>query len=302
VAVVNKPPRLITSRKAALLIVFAGEPTYVPIAGTDLTLALNTPSLLFKHAKTGWHYLYGWGSWIKARDLKSRWVPAPTLPSTFTKLPDEQLWAALKKHIPGKPLPAADVPDVFVATEPTELLVMFGEPNLEPVPDTNLMYLANTESDVFLHSKDGLYYWLVSGRWYRTQGTDRPLEFCTDKLPADFGRIPADHPAGRVLASVPGTPAAAEALFANGVPHKATVKRADVQLDVTAPSFLAVDGATGVEWARTRTSTCSASPTGTTPAPTASGSRRTSRRAPTSSRTRSPTRSTRSRPRTTRST
>jgi hypothetical protein len=249
VAVANTPPKVIVSRKAALLIVFAGAPEYVPIEGTDLLLALNTPSLLFKHAKTGWHYLFGWGSWIKARDLKGRWVPAPTLPSTFNKLPDEPLWSGLKKYIPGKALPAADVPVVHVATEPTELLVTFGEPNFEPIPDTNLMYLANTESDVFLHSKDGLYYWLVSGRWYRTQGTDRPLEFCTDKLPADFARIPADHPAGRVLASVPGTPAAAEALFANGVPRKATVKRADVKLEVSAPAFVGVTGAAGVEWA-----------------------------------------------------
>ena len=112
----------------------------------------------------------------------------------------------------------AVMPKVFVAFEPTELVTTFGAPTFRPIEGTNLTYVDNTESDLFLDSKDGLYYLLVSGRWYRTHGAKDALEFCTDKLPADFARIPTEHAAGRVLASVPGTDEARGAVLANSLP------------------------------------------------------------------------------------
>jgi len=73
------PPQLIVSDEAALLIAFDGEPRMAPIEGTDLLLAMNSPSLLFQQTRTGWWYMMGWGTWIKTSDLKKGpWVPAPT--------------------------------------------------------------------------------------------------------------------------------------------------------------------------------------------------------------------------------
>ena len=39
----------------------------------------------------------------------------------------------------------------------------FGQPVFEPIEGTSLTYVDNTESDVFLNSRDGHYYVLLSG-------------------------------------------------------------------------------------------------------------------------------------------
>ena len=54
-----------------------------------------------------------------------------------------------------------------------------------------------------------------------------------DKLPADFAKIPENHPKGRVLTSVAGTPQAREAAIANRIPQTATVGRKDAHFDPT---------------------------------------------------------------------
>jgi len=151
----------------------------------------------------------------------------------------------------------ADMPKVYVAFEPTELVITFGTPSFRPIEGTTLSYVDNTESDLFLNAKDGMYYLLVSGRWYRTRGAKDGLEFCTDRLPSDFAKIPLDHPAGRVLASVPGTEGANAAVLANSLPRVATVKRGSIEFKPVfrgRPKFAAIDGAeveyavnTGVE-------------------------------------------------------
>lgn len=249
VAVSNTPPRLLISHEPAILVVFDGAPVFEPIEGTELELAMNSPSLLFRNRKTGWYYMLGWDAWLKASDLeKGRWVAAGQLPSAFLRLPDEPLWRALKKLIPGRRLEAHDVPRVYVATEPTELIMTFGEPTFQPVPGTKLTYVDNSESDVFLNAADGMYYTLLAGRWFRTRGQG-PLEFCSGALPDDFARIPPEHPAGRVLSSVPGTDQAADALSRHRLPHQATVERGSIRLDVSylgAPRFAAIRG-TAVE-------------------------------------------------------
>jgi len=90
-----------------------------------------------------------------------------------------------------------------------------------------------------------MYYALLSGRWYRSRATDRAVQFCTHDLPDDFKRIPIDHPAGRVLASVPGTEEAERAIVANAIPRLATVKRGSIQLKVPyvgGPGFVPIPG------------------------------------------------------------
>ena len=39
-------------------------------------------------------------------------------------------------------------------------------PNYAPVTGTSLLWVANTDSDIFRLGKDGPVYFLVSGRWF----------------------------------------------------------------------------------------------------------------------------------------
>ena len=71
-------------------------------------------------------------------------------------------------------------------------------------------------------------YYLVSGRWFTAPDFKGPWTFATPNLPEDFKRIPREHPRSHVLASVPGTRQAFEAVLLAQVPQTARVSRARV--------------------------------------------------------------------------
>jgi len=68
----------------------------------------------------------------------------------------------------------------------------------------------------------------VSGRWFTAPDFSGPWTFATPQLPEDFKRIPLDHPRSRVLASVPGTRQAIEAVLLAQIPQTATVNRREI--------------------------------------------------------------------------
>jgi len=44
------------------------------------------------------------------------------------------------------------------------MILIDGEPALTPISGTSLMFVKNTEQDLFLQRAEGLYYYLTSGR------------------------------------------------------------------------------------------------------------------------------------------
>ena len=69
----------------------------------------------------------------------------------------------------------------------------------------------------------------ISGRWFTAPDFTGPWKFTTPELPADFKKISLEHPRSRVLASVPGTPQAAEAVLLAQVPQTARVNRKELK-------------------------------------------------------------------------
>jgi hypothetical protein len=72
-------------------------------------------------------------------------------------------------------------------------------------------------------------YFLVAGRWFAAPQLTGPWTFVTPTLPADFQKIPLEHARSRVLASVPGTRQAIEAVLLAQIPQTATVDRKAVK-------------------------------------------------------------------------
>ena len=72
-------------------------------------------------------------------------------------------------------------------------------------------------------------YFLVSGRWFTAPGFNGPWTFATPTLPEDFKKIPLSHQRSRVLASVPGTDEAAEAVLLAQIPQTARVDKKQVK-------------------------------------------------------------------------
>src|SRR5262252_1027217 len=126
-----------------------------------------------------------------------------------------------------RPSLASTVPEVIVATTPTELVVTEGAPDWVPVEGTMLLYVQNTTANVFKDLNDQQTYVLVTGRWFRAPGFSGPWQYVAGaNLPPAFAQIPDDSPKENVKASVPGTPQAQEALVANEIPQTATINRA----------------------------------------------------------------------------
>src|ERR1039458_3974515 len=88
-----------------------------------------------------------------------------------------------------------------------------------------LSEVVNTESPLFFDNNPKTYYFLTSGRWFRNQQLRGIWEYASDKLPADFAKIPATDPKASVRASVPGTIEASDAVLLASVPQMAVVDR-----------------------------------------------------------------------------
>ncbi|HKP36501.1 MAG TPA: hypothetical protein VJT71_06555 [Pyrinomonadaceae bacterium] len=241
----SDPPQIFLSRTPAILIGFDGDPIWSPIKDNDLKFAVNTNWDFFQYPPTNTFYLRDDATWVKATALGGPWTPAGKLPDSFKKLPaDDDNWKEVVLNLPGKPV--TQVPKVNVTTTPSELILIDGAPKYVPVAGTKLLWVSNTESDLFRLGTDGPVYYLVAGRWFEAPNFNGNWQFATPRLPEDFKKISLEHPRSRVLASVPGTEQAAEAVLLAQVPQIARVNRNEVQApNVTyqgEPSFQPIAG------------------------------------------------------------
>ncbi len=223
----SDPPTIFFSKSTAVIVNLDGDPIWSPIKGNDLKYAVNTNWDLFENTPTNTYYLRNNDTWLKAADVKGPWSPAGTLPDGFKQLPAEDNWKDVKANLPGKAVKTA--PQVFVSTTPAELILLTGEPSYLLVQGTNLLWVSNTESDIFRMGKTGPVYYLVAGRWFSAPDFTGPWTFATPSLPEDFKKIPLSHDRSRVLASVPGTDQAAEAVLLAQIPQTARVNKKETK-------------------------------------------------------------------------
>ncbi len=102
-----------------------------------------------------------------------------------------------------------------------------------PIEGTELLYMTNTDSDVFMDLKGQQYFTLISGRWYTAPSMKGEWKYVpSDGLPADFAKIPPDSQNGHVLASVAGTEQAKNAVLDMYVPQTAEVDRKEATVSV----------------------------------------------------------------------
>jgi hypothetical protein len=239
-------PPVFYSTTPAVIVNLDGEPIWSPIKENDLKFAVNTNWDLFQHGPTSTYFLRHNDAWLKAPDvIKGPWSPAGALPDSFKNLPADDNWKDVKANVPGKPIKASAVPKVFVSVVPAELILLTGPPSYLLVQGTNLLWVSNTESDLFRLGKTGPLYYLVAGRWFTAPDFKGPWTFATPTLPPDFKKIPLEHERSRVLASVPGTDQAAEAVLLAQIPQTARVNKKDLKAPDVAfqgdPQFAAIE-------------------------------------------------------------
>jgi len=229
----HEPPDIVTATEPTMLVYIDGEPKLQPVtmpeksAKKKIERVVNTPNLIAYHPKKKTYYLSGGGEiWFSSSDVLGPYSPTHRIPKEIKALLTEEE----KKDEGGDDV----TPAVLVVTGPTELIVTDGKPGYAPVADLDLLHVTNTESMIIVDTKSQKHFVLLSGRWYLSEKSlEGPFNFVDpSQLPEDFAKIPSDSDIADVLAHVPGTDAAREAMMDNLIPQTAAIDRSDISLKV----------------------------------------------------------------------
>jgi hypothetical protein len=243
----NDPPAIFISMRPAILLLMNGEPVTAPIANSKLQFVVNANWPLFIEQGRSTYYLFDGKGWLTCASLGGTWTPTNQLPKQMSKVPENSNFTDLKGFIPPPPGSAASFPIVYYSATPAEIIVFGDEPQWTPISGTQLAYASNTSSSVFKYTPTGAFYYLTSGRWFTATSALGPWTFATYTLPPDFARIPPSSPPGSVLASVPGTPEAEDAVLIAQIPTTVTVNTTEAAKEVKVsyigePQFQPIEG------------------------------------------------------------
>ncbi|MDA7948167.1 MAG: hypothetical protein MPJ78_11910 [Hyphomicrobiaceae bacterium] len=240
-------PPIFVSEKPAVLLQTNGEPATAPVKGTEgVQFVVNTNWDLLVAGKPRVYFLRIGKSWVSASDIKGPWTPVTELPAALSKLPKDDNWKEATAAIPPQPFKDGAVPVVIVTDRPSELILVKGAPKLKKIPGTRLEWVSNANTDVFFDPSDKTWYFLTSGRWFKTANLMQgPWAFASDSLPDAFQLIPDGQPYSVVRASIPGTSESDEARLQASIPTTARVSRKGPTVNVTyfgEPEFKPIKG------------------------------------------------------------
>ena len=240
------PPIIVFRDHPAVKVQYDGAPRLMQVANSPLMRVVNTPFFVVLDPQSRTYFLKGGGRWYVAPDPLG---PFRDVASTMVPPPVAQLADASGYQDPQQPISDAEARgvEIVTATQPTELVWTDGPQQLGTIPGTGLLYVTNTDANLFRDIQSQQLYLLISGRWYTAGNQNGPWNYLPpDRLPPDFARIPANSEKGDVLAQVAGTPAARDAVADTMIPQTATLDRANyVQPTIVydgAPQFDVIEG------------------------------------------------------------
>src|SRR5262245_22776173 len=244
VPVENPVPLFVFSTTPAVLVTIDGDPAWRLVAGTSYERVLNTRPLLLRNG-SGTIYFHLFDGFLKAPGLAGPWTTATPVPPGIVKAAADLGKSGAVDLMEGppdektskKPSLAPNAPGVIVVTKPTELIVTDGAPDWVSLDGTgSLLYLKNTDANVFTDINTQQAYVLVSGRWFTSKDLNGPWTYIAAKdLPVAFAQIPDDSPKENVKASIPGTVQSKEAIIATQIPQTAQVDRSEAMFTPQLP-------------------------------------------------------------------
>lgn len=240
----NAPPKILIASKPTVLVLIDGEPKFADYQQTGLRQVVNTPFFILNDPGTNSYYLNGDGIWYVSSSITNSWSPTEKLPAAVNQV-------ALELEKAGS-IPLRDTvnrehaQDIIVSTQPAELIQYDGEPDFASIKGTELLYLRNSQNNVFLDMNSQQYFVLIAGRWYKASSLTGNWNYvASDQLPNGFKNIPVGSEKDIVLASVAGTTQANDALRDAQIPQTAVVDRKSASTSVTYdgdPQFEKIQG------------------------------------------------------------
>ena len=200
-AKVTGPVKVVVSTEPTELLSFDGEPSYVPVPGTDLLYAKNSERDVFQLTSTRETFVLLSGRWFKSRSLAGpwTWVAADNLPPDFARIPPGSEKANVRTFVAGteeaqEALLDAEIPQTTaVKRSGVTLLVGYdGAPRFEAIPGTKLAHALNASTQVL--GSGGKFYACDQGVWFVSDQPTGPWAVATAR-PDDVDAIPPSSPA-----------------------------------------------------------------------------------------------------------
>ncbi len=198
----NGAPAIYTSQVPTELIVFKGQPDFVPIVGTQLLWASNTTSDVLINTANNNYYVLLAGRWFSSGNLAGPWtfVASDALPADFARIPAQSLAGAVLPTVAGTPQAQEAVIENSIpqtATVPLKNGPKFtpnfdGPPQYSKVAGTPLSYVTNSSEPV-IQVDGNTYYAVTAGVWFTATRLTGPWVVATS-VPAVIYTIPPSSP------------------------------------------------------------------------------------------------------------
>lgn len=198
----NGVPTIYTALGPAELVVFNGQPDFVPIVGTSLLWAANTTNDTLIDINSNTYYLLLAGRWFRAPALGGPWafVASNALPPDFARIPLDSKAAPVLPSVAGTPqaqeaVIANSIPQT--ATVPLNNGPAFtpsfdGAPQYSPIAGTPLASVANASAPIVQVSPNS-FYAVSAGVWFTATQLTGPW-FVASSVPAVIYTIPPSSP------------------------------------------------------------------------------------------------------------
>ena len=194
--------RIYTVQGPAELVIFNGQPDFVPVVGTQLLWAANTTNDVLIDLDNNAYYVLLAGRWFRAAALTGPWtfVASNALPAGFAQIPTGSAAAAVLPSVAGTPQAqeaaiANSIPQT--ATVPLNNGPQFtpsfdGPPQYAQIPGTPLTYVANASVPVVQVNANS-FYAVSAGVWFTASQLTGPWRVASS-VPAVIYTIPPSSP------------------------------------------------------------------------------------------------------------
>ncbi len=190
----NGVPTIYTSQVPTELIVFKGNPNFVPVAGT-LLWATNSSSDVFIDTTTNDYFVLLSGRWFRALGTNGPWafVAANALPPDFARIPTTSPAAVVLAAVAGTPqaqeaVIANSIPQtatVPLANGPAFVPSFDGAPQFQPILETSLSVTTNASVPIIRVDTEN-FYAVSSGVWFTAPAVAGPWRVATAVPPVIY--------------------------------------------------------------------------------------------------------------------
>jgi hypothetical protein len=195
-------PAIYVTETPTELIIFKGQPNFVPVTGTSLLWANNTAADVFIDTTNNDYYILISGRWYRSPALTGPWtyVAANALPPDFARIPKDGPAGVALASVAGTPqaqeaLIANSIPQTATVSRingPKFTPAFDGPPQWSPIAGTSMQYAVNSRVPI-IEVNPSSFYAVQGGVWFTAGALTGPWVVATSVPPVIY-TIPPTSP------------------------------------------------------------------------------------------------------------